>query len=166
MVHLPTILLPLSILANLNLVFSTPHSPKPKPIQSHPASSIITLLNLTANPEKGYFTQTFLDPDVVPGTNRSLSTAIYYLLEGREGQSLWHRVDQAETWHFYAGAPLELSLSWDDGSAVRKVGVGEWQSATSLGPGAWSLVGTTVAPGFTEDGYEIAPPGWTPRGAK
>ncbi|KAM7216359.1 RmlC-like cupin domain containing protein [Rhypophila decipiens] len=182
MVRLPTILLPLSILANVNLVLSTPHSPKPKPIQSHPASSIITLLNLTANPEKGYFTQTFLDPDVVPGTNRSLSTAIYYLLEGREGQSLWHRVDQAETWHFYAGAPLELSFSWDDGSPVRKVTLGkdlfggqrpqftikrwEWQSARSLGPGAWTLVGTTVAPGFTEEGYEIAPPDWTPRGAK
>ncbi len=35
-----------------------------------------------------------------------------------------------------------------------------WQSAESLGE--WTLVGCTVAPGFSFDGFEMAPPGWTP----
>jgi hypothetical protein len=28
--------------------------------------------------------------------------------------------------------------------------------------GAWTLVGCTVAPGFTFDGFELAPDGWEP----
>ena len=34
-----------------------------------------------------------------------------------------------------------------------------WQSARSLG--GWTLVGCTVAPGFTYDKYELAPPAGT-----
>jgi predicted cupin superfamily sugar epimerase len=36
-----------------------------------------------------------------------------------------------------------------------------WQAAQSLGD--WTLVGCTVAPGFTFDGFELAPKDWTPR---
>jgi len=36
-----------------------------------------------------------------------------------------------------------------------------WQSAESSG--AWTLVGCTVAPGFVFEGFEMAPPGWSPR---
>jgi hypothetical protein len=28
---------------------------------------------------------------------------------------------------------------------------------------AWTLVGCTVSPAFTFDGFELAPPGWSPR---
>jgi predicted cupin superfamily sugar epimerase len=35
-----------------------------------------------------------------------------------------------------------------------------WQAAESLGD--WTLVGCTVAPGFQFEGFELAPPGWTP----
>jgi len=37
---------------------------------------------------------------------------------------------------------------------------GAWQAARSLGE--WTLVGCTVAPAFTFDGFELAPPGWEP----
>jgi predicted cupin superfamily sugar epimerase len=38
-----------------------------------------------------------------------------------------------------------------------------WQSAASTGD--WGLVGCTVCPGFTFDGFELAPPGFDiPRG--
>ena len=121
----------------------------------HTAQEVVQKLNLTANPEKGYYVESFRDPDTY--NNRSVSTAIYYLLEGSAGDSLWHRVDAAEVWHYYAGAPLVLSVSHDDGQPIKKVTLGgdifdgqqpqvvigkwEWQSAKSLGD--WTLVGTT-----------------------
>jgi predicted cupin superfamily sugar epimerase len=127
------------------------------PINKRTAPEVIAQLNLTANVEKGYYIQTFEDPAVVPGTNRSLSTAIYYLLEGSAGDSYWHRVDNVEVWHYYAGAPLSLTLSRDDGQPAKIVTLGpdvfsgqqpqyaieklEWQCARSWGD--WTLVGTT-----------------------
>ncbi|KAF4445592.1 hypothetical protein F53441_10656 [Fusarium austroafricanum] len=160
-------LLPLSLALHLpeTLETRTKHG---KPIKECSAEQVIDLLKLEASTEKGYFVQTFQDPMKVPGTNRSISTAIYYLLEGREGQSLWHTLDAAEVWHYYAGAPLVLSLSHNDGSCTRDHVMGndlykgqrpqvviakdEWQSARSLGD--WTLVGTTVAPGFEVAGQD------------
>lgn len=125
------------------------------PIERRTAQEVVDQLQLIPNDEKGYYIQTFQDPDTV--NNRSASTAIYYLLEGSSGSSIWHRVDAVEVWHHYAGAPLTLSLSYDDGQPVRVQVLGpdvfdgqrpqyaiaksEWQSARSLG--AWTLVGTT-----------------------
>lgn len=37
---------------------------------------------------------------------------------------------------------------------------GQWQRAQSLG--SWTLVGTTVAPGFTESSFEMPERGWAP----
>jgi predicted cupin superfamily sugar epimerase len=139
------------------------------------AQDIIKQLNLSPHPEKGYYVQTFEDPERVDG--RSRSTAIYYLLE-KNVISHWHRVlDAVEIWHYYAGAPLQLMLSFDDGKPVRKrtlgpdvfngqtphviVDKGEWQRAESLGD--WTLVGCTVAPGFIPDVFEMAEPGWEPK---
>jgi predicted cupin superfamily sugar epimerase len=135
------------------------------------AESIIAALGLKPHPEGGFYRETFRDPAGAGG--RSHSTAIYYLLRAGE-VSRWHRVDAAEIWHWYAGAPLALSLARDSG--VERVtlgphlGAGEvpqavvladhWQSARSLG--AFSLVGCTVAPGFEFSGFEIAPEDWSP----
>jgi len=143
----------------------------------HPsARDVITTLNLAPNPEKGYFRQTFADS--TNANNRYYSTATYYLLEGSVGASYWHHVDAAEVWHYYAGAPLLLQTSWNNRTATQKRISGsdvfrgqkpqlviqkwEWQSARSLGE--WTLVGTTVAPGFVESGYEIVVEGWEPVG--
>lgn len=128
-----------------------------KPIEKRSAKEVIKQLGLTANPEKGYFVETFRDPLAFNAT-RSASTAIYYLLEGSAGNSLWHRVDAVEVWHYYAGAPLTVSLSWNNGTGVRQQTLGpdifkpntrpqvvmkawEWQRVRSLGD--WTLVGTT-----------------------
>jgi predicted cupin superfamily sugar epimerase len=70
------------------------------------AAEVIALLGLERHPEGGWFKQTFVDE--VPG-GRAHSTLIYYLLE-RGDRSAWHRVDSAEVWHWYAGAPLELRI--------------------------------------------------------
>ena len=136
------------------------------------AAEIIQRLRLAPHPEGGHFRETFRD-EPVEG-DRSASTAIYYLLR-RDEVSHWHHVDAVEVWHWYAGAPLELSMAVGD-SPIRTVILGMdltagqepqavvpafyWQSARSAGD--WTLVGCTVAPGFEYSGFEIAPSGWTP----
>ena len=143
------------------------------------AKDIIALLGLEPHPEGGHYRQTFRDAE--PGSDaRGMSTAIYYLLELGE-VSHWHRVDAVEAWHYYAGAPLVLSLSSNGHDAEAHVlgpdlfagqrpqvivPKGHWQAAESLGE--WTLVGCTVAPGFTFKGFEMAPPDWhpTPRARK
>lgn len=135
------------------------------------AEDIMRLLDLQPHPEGGYFRETYRDPEEVDG--RSRSTAIYFLLA--EGQvAHWHRVDAAELWHFYSGAPLQLSIAVDNRRTDIRLGAdliaGErpqaivpphaWQSARSLG--AWTLVGCTVAPAFEFSGFELAPEGWSP----
>lgn len=137
------------------------------------ADEIVDLLKMQPHPEGGYYVETFRDT-VTDVAGRAASTLIYFLLP--EGVlSRWHKVDAVETWHWYAGAPLELSIS-ADGSEKEIVTLGNnladgerpqgvvprdgWQQARSLG--AWTLVGCTVAPGFQFEGFEIAPEGWEP----
>jgi uncharacterized protein len=141
--------------------------------QSMTAAEIVALLGLEPHPEGGFFRETFRDPQRGPD-GRAASTLIYFLLRA-EDVSAWHRVDAVETWHYYAGAPLVITLSPNghDASAHHlgphlRVGqrpqivvpAGCWQSAVSLG--AWTLVGCTVAPGFEFSGFELAPPDWHP----
>ena len=135
-------------------------------------SDIIAALAMQRHPEGGWYAETFRDEH---GSARGHSTAIYYLLEKGE-RSHWHKVrDAAEVWHYYAGSPLRLLLS-EDGIASTHHTLGLdiaagarpqvivpanwWQSAEPLGD--WTLVGCTVAPGFTFESFEMAPPGWTP----
>ena len=129
----------------------------PDGVQSMSAATIVRLLDLKPHPEGGYFRETFRDPNVVAG--RAASTAIHFLLTD-EKPSRWHRVDAAEGWHFYAGAPLELSIEENGVRSAHRLGAdllagerpqaivpaGAWQAARSLG--RWTLVGCTVAPGF------------------
>jgi uncharacterized protein len=136
------------------------------------AADVIRLLGLQPHPEGGHYRETFRDPRTVDG--RSVSTAIYYLL-GVGEVSEWHRIDAAEIWHWHGGASLVVTVSPNghDASAHHLgpdlaggqrpqivVPAGAWQTATSLG--AWTLVGCTVAPGFSFEGFELAPPGWRP----
>jgi predicted cupin superfamily sugar epimerase len=138
------------------------------------AAQIIRLLDLRPHPEGGWYGETFRAEAVDDA--RPCSTAIYYLLEADQ-VSAWHRVDADEAWHFYAGAPLVLTLSPPDGVGAKSLHLGSdlmagqrpqavvpkgwWQAAESLG--AFSLVGCTVAPGFDFAGFELAPPDWRPK---
>lgn len=135
------------------------------------AAEIIRRLELQAHPEGGHFREVFRDSASRDG--RAASTAIYFLL-ARGERSHWHRIDSAEVWHFYAGAPLALLIA--EAGAVRTVRLGialaagerpqavvppgVWQAAESLGD--WTLLGCTVAPGFAFERFELAPPGWSP----
>jgi len=137
------------------------------------AAQIIKLLNLRPHPEGGWYGETFR-AEASEG-QRPGSTAIYYLLEADQ-VSAWHRVDADEVWHYYAGAPLVLTLSPPDGVGAKSLHLGAdlmagqrpqavvpagwWQAAESLG--GFSLVGCTVAPGFDFAAFELAPPNWRP----
>jgi hypothetical protein len=139
------------------------------------AADVIRLLDLKPHPEGGHFRETFRDARAVAGA-RAASTAIYFLL-ARGERSHWHRVDAAEAWHHYSGAPLALEIAAHERGPIDRVmlgpdlaagerpqavvPVGAWQAAASLGD--WTLCGCTVAPGFEFAGFELAPKGWTPR---
>jgi predicted cupin superfamily sugar epimerase len=138
------------------------------------ADDIIRLLGLQPHPEGGHYRETFRDSSPAKG-GRAASTAIYFLLRAGEIYRR-HRVDAAEMWHWYAGAPLLLSIAEGGkrqtihlGADLAKgerpqavVPVRAWQQAHSLGD--WTLVGCTVAPGFDFAGFEMAPPDWQPTG--
>ena len=142
------------------------------PEKPHVAAEIIRLLGLEPHPEGGHFCQTFRDTQLIDG-KRPASTAIYFLL-ARGERSHWHRVDAAEGWHWYAGDALTLTIVehgkkstvtlGSDFSAGQRpqavVPARAWQAAE--GPGDWTLVGCTVAPGFEWAGFELAPKDWTP----
>jgi predicted cupin superfamily sugar epimerase len=135
------------------------------------AADIIRALTLSPHPEGGHYRETFRDPRIIDG--RAASTSIYFLL-ARDERSHWHRIDAVEIWHYYAGAALKLEVV--DGAKEEIVRLGAdicggevpqftvparaWQAAESLGD--WTLVGCTVAPGFSFDGFELAPAGWSP----
>ena len=136
------------------------------------ANEIIAMLDLAPHPEGGWYRETWrADADA---GDRAAGTSIYFLLAA-EQFSHWHRVDAVEIWHWYAGAPLVLTLSQNghDAEATilgpeliagqrpqRIVPADCWQSATSLG--AWTLVGCTVSPGFEFSSFELAAPDWRP----
>ena len=128
------------------------------------ADAVVAILDLSPHPEGGHYRETFAD---------EASTAIYFLLRSGH-ESAWHRVrGRTEMWHFYAGAPLELSidsqapgsegterlvLGPDLASGQRPqalVPAGAWQRARSLGD--WTLTGCTVAPPFTFESFDLAP---------
>lgn len=142
------------------------------PANQMTADDVIALLGLRAHPEGGHYRETWRDSPAAG--RRGAGTAIYYLLKRGE-RSHWHRVDATEIWHHYAGAGLALRLSADGGAQTEHrlgsgleagerpqviVPKGMWQSAECLG--TWSLVGCTVSPAFEFEGFELAPPDWSP----
>jgi predicted cupin superfamily sugar epimerase len=136
------------------------------------ARDVVETLELQPHPEGGWYRETWRAE--AKAGERAAGTAIYYLLDA-ESFSHWHRVDADEIWHYYAGAPLCLTLSPNGHDAETRmlgpglpsaqrpqvlVPAGWWQTAASMG--AWTLVGCTVSPGFEFDGFEMAPPDWRP----
>ncbi len=137
-------------------------------------------LNLIPHPEGGYFRETYRSAESIPAGAlperyagaRVFATAILFLLPG--GQvSRWHRLRSDETWHFYAGIPLELCELTPAGVFVRHVlgtprldapdqlcqatiPAGHWFGARPAADAGFSLAGCTVAPGFDFQDFEFA----------
>lgn len=123
------------------------------------ASDVIELLGLEPLPvEGGYFVETWRDPH---------GSAIYYLVVPGDFSAM-HRVDAAELWHHYAGASVAMLLLHPDGAVETPilgselaagerpcvtVPAGTWMGAATAGE--WSLMGTTMAPPYHQDGFEL-----------
>jgi predicted cupin superfamily sugar epimerase len=121
------------------------------------------LLGLQPLPDEGgLYRRTFADAH---------SSAIYFLLLAPDFSAL-HRLAATETYHWYAGSPLRLLLLHDDGEGGGRVDeptlgpgfdagerpqivvpAGTWQGSSPVG--AWSLVGTTMAPPFAWSGFRL-----------
>jgi len=144
-----------------------------KPPTAATGQEVIQRLGLIPHPEGGHYRETFRAP-AAPGERGAMTLIYYLLLEGEI--SHWHRVDAVESWHWYAGAPLAVTISENGHDAwLRYLGpdlaldqepqlvvpAHAWQKAESLGP--WTLVGCAVAPAFRFEGFELAPKDWEPR---
>lgn len=144
----------------------------------HDAQYWIDALKLEPHPEGGYFRETYRSSLAIPqsalphsfAAERSVSTAIYFLLQG-EDFSAFHRIASDEMWHFYAGDPLSVHAIDSDGQSIEiKLGpdpergevlqavvpAGCWFGSCLAQPGAFALVGCTVAPGFDFADFEMA----------
>ena len=120
---------------------------------------VAELLGLEPLPDEGgLFRRTFIDAH---------ASAIYFLLIAPDFSAL-HRLTATEIYHWYAGSPLRLLLLGGAGDVSEPVlgpdlAAGQrpqivvptdvWQGSSSTG--AWSLVGTTTAPPFDWDGFEL-----------
>ncbi|NNF52960.1 MAG: cupin domain-containing protein [Acidimicrobiales bacterium] len=107
-------------------------------------------------PEGGWWSQSHIDEH---------GSTIHYLL--RKGEcSLLHQLPGPEVYFYQAGDPLDLLVLHPDGRTQRvvigpdldsgeafqfKVPAGCWQGSTSTG--AWTLVGTAMAPAFRIEDY-------------
>ena len=131
-----------------------------------PLSSVIELLGLEPlEPEGGFFKRTYLSSEehAFWMGMRSLLSSIYYLVTP-ESYSLLHKLHSDEVYHFYCGDPLLLhevdskgayhvtTLGLDLMSGQRPQAVvraGSWQcSKQKRSEVGYTLLGTTVAPGF------------------
>ena len=142
-------------------------------MENSSAEEIISILQLEAHPEGGFYRQTFKDTDLNED-GRSLSSVIYYLLKFDQ-VSDWHKVDATEIWFWHSGAPMVISIS-SNGRDTEALHLGPnvqvnqkphvivkknyWQSAVSLGE--WSLVSCMVSPAFEFTGFEMAEENWFP----
>ncbi|HNP24134.1 MAG TPA: cupin domain-containing protein [Panacibacter sp.] len=142
------------------------------------ANTYIETFGLKPHPEGGYYVRSYqseitIEQTCLPGRfngSRLLSTAIYYLLKENDF-SAFHRLNNDECWHFYAGGSLALFIIENDGSLQQVIlgnniaekevpqfviKAGKWFAAAPCAPAAFSFVGCTLAPGFDFDDLEFA----------
>src|SRR5579863_111454 len=147
------------------------------PMSQVTAEYWIQKLQLEPHPEGGYFRQTYRSDVVIPrdalpagfGAARAVSTAIYFLLEGRNF-SAFHRLHSDELWHFYAGDPLlvhsihpdggyssiRLGSNPERGEVLQAVVPAEYWFASHVADWkSFAVVGCTVAPGFDFEDLEM-----------
>ena len=132
------------------------------------AEQVIEKLGLVPEPvEGGLFLSTYRSV-VKTSDGKIAGSAIFYMLRG-DAFSHFHKLSGDEIYHFYLGDPVELVELTPDGecrktllgsdllggeSLQHLVPAGNWQGACLAEGGKWALLGTTMCPGFSREGYE------------
>jgi uncharacterized protein len=142
---------------------------------------LINRFQMVAHPEGGYYKQNYCSGEMIDaahlperfGGKRSFSTAIYFLLEGKQF-SAFHRIKSDELWHFYYGNALNIYVIHANGeleiiklgnnpfnneSFQAVVGAGCWFASQPINEDGFSFVGCTVSPGFDFTDFELAKAG-------
>jgi predicted cupin superfamily sugar epimerase len=145
------------------------------------AEEIIRLLALEPLVgEGGLYRQSYRSKDILLPSSlparytsaKPAGTAIYYLLtDEADSFSALHRLPTDEVYHFYLGDPVALTILLPEGDCQQVilgqdllagqhvqylVPAGIWQGSKLLPGGSFALMGTTMAPGFTDDDFEAA----------
>lgn len=120
--------------------------------------------------EGGYYRRTYLS-SLTLEPHGFLSSAIYFMLTP-DTYSRLHCLPADEIFHFYLGDPVEmLTLDKNDEASVRRLGTnllagehpqftvtaGTWQGSRLVTGGRFALLGTTMAPAFSEEGFTRPP---------
>jgi predicted cupin superfamily sugar epimerase len=142
------------------------------------ADDVIRLLQLQPHPvEGGFFRETYRSVATLPASalpahraDRSVSTAIYYLLKPGHVSEL-HVLPGDEVFHYYLGEPVRMLQLRPDGSGKEVtlgsdiaagqvpqlvVPGGVWQGTWLAADSGFALLGCTVAPGFDYADYTSA----------
>jgi len=145
------------------------------------AEQILSALKLEPLPiEGGYYRQAYRSSEELPphslperyGEDRKpFGTGIFYLLtDDPDSFSAFHRLLTDELFHFYLGDPLEVTLLFPSGESQQvllgqdilhgqclqlAVPAGVWQGSRVAPGGRFSLIGTTMAPGYTSGDFEL-----------
>jgi predicted cupin superfamily sugar epimerase len=145
------------------------------PIESQP-QYWIKQLGLEPHPEGGHFAEVYRSAESIPkqalpsrfGGDRTFCTGIFYLLEAGDF-SAFHRIKSDETWHFYAGGPLDVLMLSKEGVTTVRLGCelhkGQvlqmtvpaevWFAARPVEGSGYTLTGCTVSPGFDFADFEM-----------
>lgn len=139
---------------------------------------LIKIFNLDPLPvEGGLFFQTYCSPESISReglparypVDKPFGTAIIYLLTSDpDSFSALHKLPTDEVYHFYLGDPVEMLQLYPDGASERII-LGQdllagqkvqyvaprdvWQGSHLLPGGQFALLGTTMAPGYTDEDY-------------
>ena len=134
------------------------------------AEDIIARFRLEPLPgEGGFYRQTWFSRGA-NGAPDPTGTAILYLVTP-ESWSALHRLSLDEVFHVYLGDACDMVMVSGSGEVVEVrlgsdivageqvqhvVPAGWWQGTRLADGGSWALLGTTMAPGFRPDVFELA----------
>jgi uncharacterized protein len=142
------------------------------------AEQLIAHFQLDPLPQEGGFLRrTYCAEEVIPHTalppryhrNKPFGdVTLYLLVAGVDSFGALHMLPSDEIYHFYLGDPVELVLLYPDGKrighflghdilngqTVQAIAPGGiWQGVRLLPAGHFALLGTTLAPAFSEDDF-------------
>ena len=139
---------------------------------------IIKFLKLKPHPgEGGYYRETYRSDEKIPAAalpprykaDKQFGTAIYYLLTP-DSFSAFHRIPTDEIFHFYLGDPVTMFHIHPDGHGETVILGNDlkasqipqcvvlknvWQGSYLNKGGKFALMGTTVAPAFDFQDFEL-----------